>query len=78
MFLIRFILIFFLIILLLGYVFRLFARVFLKRFQHRYGGEQNHKQQRPEGDVYVSKTAQKEKVVDKDVGDYVDYEEVDE
>jgi hypothetical protein len=32
---------------------------------------------RPEGDVYVSKTAQQDKIVDKDVGDYVDYEEVD-
>ncbi|HCX99478.1 MAG TPA: hypothetical protein DG754_04985 [Bacteroidales bacterium] len=78
MFLIRFVFIFFLIIFLLGYVFRLFAGVFLKRFQNKYGGGQNQKQQRAEGDVYVSKTAQKEKIVDKDVGDYVDYEEVDE
>lgn len=78
MFLIRFILIFFLIIFLLGYVFKLFARIFLKRVQRKYGGGQSQKQQRPEGDVYVSKTVQKEKVVDKDVGDYVDYEEVDE
>jgi hypothetical protein len=36
--------------------------------------EQN---KRPEGDVYVSKSTKKDKVVDNDIGDYVDYEEVD-
>lgn len=76
MFIIRFILIFFLIIYLLGYVFRFIIKLYLKRFQHRYDNGENQKQQRPEGDVFVSKTVPKEKVVDKNVGDYVDYEEV--
>jgi hypothetical protein len=69
-------LIFFLVIIVLGYVFRFVARLYLKRFQNKYNQSQNQPKQRPEGEVYVSKTVKKEKVVDKDVGDYIDYEEV--
>jgi hypothetical protein len=45
--------------------------------QNQYNSSERAGKQRPEGDVYVSKTPNKDKIVDKDVGDYIDYEEVD-
>jgi hypothetical protein len=41
----------------------------------RYNGQQQGST-RPEGDVFVSKSPNFEKKVDKNIGDYVDYEEV--
>jgi len=43
------------------------------------GGSHNQTQNRTrrEGDVRVNTQHKKEKIVDKDVGEYVDYEEVD-
>ena len=76
LYILRFFFIFFLAIIVLGYVFRFVARLYLKRFQNNYNQSQNKQKQRPEGEVYVSKTVKKDKVVDKDVGDYIDYEEV--
>ncbi|MFP4557318.1 MAG: DUF4834 family protein [Bacteroidales bacterium] len=75
----RFFAIFFLIIVLLGYLSRFLLRIFVRRMQKRYNNEQQQQQKyrRKEGDVHVTKTPPKEKIVDKDVGEYVDYEEVD-
>jgi len=74
----RFFAIFFLIIVLLGYISRFLLRFFVKRMQKRYEkNQQQGRYKRKEGEVHVTKTPPKEKIVDKDVGEYVDYEEVD-
>ncbi|MFO8020998.1 MAG: DUF4834 family protein [Perlabentimonas sp.] len=75
----RFLAIFFLIIVLLGYIFRFLLRFFVRRMQKRYekGQQQQGRYKRKEGEVHVTKTPPTEKIVDKDVGEYVDYEEVD-
>ncbi|MDR0659531.1 MAG: DUF4834 family protein [Prevotellaceae bacterium] len=69
----------------LGYLLRLFAPFILKwygkRMMKRFGftdqGQQNNKR---EGEVTINKTTstggKKKKTVAKDVGDYVDFEEV--
>lgn len=45
--------------------------------ENRFGGtSEQQRNQRPEGEVYVSNGAKKEKIVDQDIGDYVDYEEM--
>jgi hypothetical protein len=72
---IRFFLIFFLIFFLLGYIARFILRLFLKRLEKKFNNQAGG-QQRPEGDVYVNKGRPKDKMVDQNVGDYVDYEEV--
>jgi hypothetical protein len=45
-----------------------------KKFNASAGQPRN---PRPEGEVYVSKSPKTDKKVDQNVGDYVDYEEVD-
>ena len=67
----------FLVIFLIAFISRLFLRSFFRRMESRFGGTaEQQRKQRPEGEVYVSKSTKKEKIVDQDVGDYVDYEEV--
>jgi len=73
--LLRFIFIFFLVIFLLGYISRILLHFFFKRMNKKYGGGQSH-EQRPEGDVKVNQTRSAGKRVSKDVGDYIEYEEV--
>jgi uncharacterized protein YpmB len=77
LFILRFIAIFFLVIFLLSLVSRLVIRYFFKRMGSQFESNNGQTQQRPEGEVYVKKTPKKDKIVDKNVGDYVDYEEVD-
>ncbi len=72
----RFLLIFFLVIFIISYILRIFARIFFRRIQKDFNQQQQGQNNRPEGDVSVSKPPKQEKMVDKDVGDYVDYEEV--
>lgn len=71
----RFLLIFFLVIILISYIVRILARIFFKRIQRDFNQQQGYKN-RPEGDVTVSSPPKQSKIVDKNVGDYVDYEEV--
>jgi hypothetical protein len=77
--LLRFIAIFFLSVVLLSYVIRFLLRIFLKRMQKRYNNQYNQSDttNRKEGEVHVSQVKQKDKIVDNNVGDYIDYEEVD-
>ncbi|RPH32379.1 MAG: hypothetical protein EHM93_09455 [Bacteroidales bacterium] len=71
----RFILIFFLVITVLGWVARLFLRIYLTRLARRM---QNHTEDKGQkvGETFIKDTTAKEKVVDKSVGDYVDFEEI--
>lgn len=71
----RFLLIFFLVIFLISYIIRILARIFFRRMASDFNQQQGRKS-RPEGDVSVSPPPKHDKMVDKDVGDYVDYEEV--
>lgn len=76
--LLRFILIVFLVVFLLAFVSRLFLRSFFKRMEKKFNASAGQtRNPRPEGEVYVSKSPKTGKKVDQNVGDYVDYEEVD-
>jgi len=69
---------------LLGYLLRFLAPILLKwyvkRMQKRFGFTQNRSYSREEGEVTINKTAQNatgnKTNATKDVGDYVDFEEV--
>lgn len=72
----RFILITFLVLTILGYVFRLFLRIYLTRLARKMANQEEYKGQKV-GDTYIKNSSSKEKVVSNDIGDYVDYEEID-
>jgi hypothetical protein len=72
----KFILITFLVLSILGYILRFALRIYLTRLARRMGHREEDKGQKV-GDAYIKGTTSKEKIVDKNVGDYVDYEEVD-
>ncbi len=74
--LLRFILIFILVVFLLSFIFRLIINYFFKRLGKKYGGHGYNEESKPEGEVHVSRSPKKDKVVDKSVGEYIDYEEV--
>ena len=68
---------------LIKYLFRAFFPVIVKKTFDKMQQKQNHQQQqyqeKPEGEVTVEKnTTTKQKHDTKDIGDYVDFEEVDE
>lgn len=82
----EFILTVLIIIVLLGLLFRLLApfllKLFIKRMQKRFGEQpngnnhsQNRRKQRPEGEITIEKKNSQEKVIDKNFGDYIDFEE---
>ena len=68
----------------LGYLLRLLSPYILKwyvrRMQKRFGFTEQGQQRRQEGEVTINKTStannKKKKTVAKDVGDYIDFEEV--
>jgi hypothetical protein len=72
----RFILIVFLVLTVLGYISRFLLRIFLTRLARKMTNPQEDKGQKV-GDTYIKDTTSKEKIVDKNVGDYVDFEEID-
>jgi len=72
----RFILIAFLVMTILGYVFRILLKIYLTRLARKMNNQGEYKGQKV-GETFIKNTTTKEKVVDKNVGDYVDYEEVD-
>lgn len=74
--LLRFIFIFFLLVILISYVVRFLLRFYFKRMEKRFNQHSHYHNTRPEGDVSITRTPKAEKMVDKDVGDYIDYEEV--
>ena len=70
-----------LIILLVYYVIKWLTRLFFPLLMKKYFGSQNNSQQqtdREEGDITIIKRGDKPKGDDNKLGDYVDYEEVDE
>jgi hypothetical protein len=75
LYLLKFFAIVFLVIFLIGTIARIVLQSLFKRMGKKYGFYQE-EQTRPEGDVTVNPTKQKNKIVNKDVGDYVDFEEV--
>jgi flagellar biosynthesis/type III secretory pathway M-ring protein FliF/YscJ len=75
--LLRFILIAFLVLTILGYISRFLLRIFLKRQAKKMNNQQEESKGQKVGDAYIKGNPPKEKVVDKNVGDYVDFEEID-
>lgn len=79
----------FIIIVLLGFLFRLLApyllKAFVKRMSKRFDEQQQYYQrqntssrrQRPEGEVTIEQNKSNEKVIDKNIGEYVEFEEED-
>jgi hypothetical protein len=69
-----------LIILIIYYVIKWMTRLFFPLLMKRYFGSQRNGQpskEKPEGDVTIIKRGEKPKGDDDKLGDYVDYEEVD-
>lgn len=71
---------FILIMLIIFFIIRLITRFVLKKYiknmQKRYEN-QHHQNNKDEGDVTIKSSSGSDKKIDHDVGDYVDYEEVD-
>lgn len=78
MFFFRFLFFLILFVVVLSYLFGLVAKISFRKFQNRMNGSFKGQQNRREGHVSVSKPKPKEKMFQKDMGDYVDYEEVEE
>ncbi len=72
----RFVLIAILVIYAVGFIFRLLLRFYIKRMGKKYGWNAQESEQRPEGEIKVKGNRPQSKKVDKDLGEYVDYEEV--
>ncbi|GEM_PF-438285 len=73
----RFILIVFIVITVLGYISRFLLKIFLLRLAKKMNVQQEKDKGQKVGDAYIKGNPAKEKVVDKNVGDYVDFEEID-
>jgi len=77
MFLLRFILIFIIVV----YILRLLGRLFFFSITRNYNTRSNSRRYdnyRKEGDVTIdTNSASQQKMVKKDIGDYINYEEVD-
>jgi len=71
---------FLLILLIIYFIVKFFTRFILQRFfkkmQTNFESQQNQYQKKEEGDVTIKTKSDKNKKIDKDEGDYVDYEEV--
>ena len=74
--LIKFILILFVIFFLIRVFARYVLRSYVKNMQRNFNDRQNQQSQKKEGDVTINTKPQKEKKIDRDEGDYVDYEEI--
>jgi len=75
----KFILTLLIIILLIGYMLPLILRLWLKRVQKRFGMDANSgrdRPQRPSGSVHLRADRPKKRI-DKQAGEYVDFEEID-
>lgn len=74
--LIRFLLILFIIF----FVIRIFSRFVLRRYvknmRNQYENQQNQYNKKHEGDVTINTKPEMDKKIDKDEGDYIDYEEI--
>jgi len=73
----RIILIIFIIITVLGYISRFLLKIFLIRMAKKMNVHQEKDKGQKVGDAYIKGNPAKDKVVDKNIGDYVDFEEID-
>jgi cell division protein YceG involved in septum cleavage len=73
LYILKIFLIIFLIIFLLSYIVRILIYFLFKRLKKQF---ENPYQQKPEGNVTIKNGGTSNKKVDKNVGDYIDYEEV--
>ena len=73
---------FLLIILIIYFVIRIFTRYifrsWLKNVQSNFENQKPQDSQKKEGDVTINTKPDKSKKIDKDDGDYVDFEEINE
>lgn len=76
--LLRFILILFIIFFLIRIITRYVLRSYFKNMQRNFENQQNQHNRKKEGDVTINTKPRKEKKIDNDEGDYVDFEELDE
>jgi len=76
-----FILKFILIILIIFWIFRLiinyFARSFMKNLNNNGQNDYTQTKRKKEGDIHIEKKPAQNKKIKKDVGEYIDYEDVD-
>lgn len=72
----KFLLILLLIFILIRIVTRYAFRSYVKNVQRNFEESKNRYNQRPEGDVKINTKAKQSKKINKDEGDYVDFEEV--
>jgi membrane protein implicated in regulation of membrane protease activity len=72
----KFILIVFLVFFILKFIAQYFLRSFLKNMQKNSSDQQTQYNQKKEGDVTINTKAKTGKKIDKDEGDYIDYEEI--
>jgi len=73
----RFILILFIIFFLIRIITRFILKKYVQKMQNQYKDPHHQTQQKKEGDVTIKSSSKQNKKIDDDVGDYVDYEEVD-
>ncbi|MDR1198440.1 MAG: DUF4834 family protein [Prevotellaceae bacterium] len=79
----RILLTFIFFMLLFGYILRLLSPFIMRRIMKRmekkitgqFNNTANKKKTRREGQIIIEQTDRKEKKVDKNIGDYVDFEE---
>lgn len=74
--LVRFLLILFLIFFIVRIFTRYILQSFFKKMQGNVENQQNQYNKKKEGDVTINAKQNKGKKIDKDEGDYVDYEEI--
>ena len=74
----RFLLILFIIFFIVRIFTRYIFRSYVKNMQQNFGNHQNKNNSRKDGDVTINTKPNQGKKFDKDEGDYVDYEELDE
>lgn len=74
---IRFLLILLVIYLIIRVVTRFFFRSYAKKMRNNFENQQQKYNQKQEGDVTINTRHQNRKKIDKNEGDYVDFEEVD-
>ncbi len=76
MVLVRFLLIVFLIYFIIRIFTRYIFRSYFKKMQGNFENQQNQYNNKKEGDVTINTKSGKNKKIDKNEGDYIDYEEI--
>jgi hypothetical protein len=72
----RFLLILVLIFFIVKFFAQFFLKVFLNKMQNNGGNQQSQYNQKKEGEVTINTKPNQGKKIDKDEGDYIDYEEI--